>query len=205
MDPNNRHYLLTAILTVAVFLLLVVPFSVPLLLSFLASGGFFFGYGRLAKPRLRIGVIKREQIGHGEDLQALMRDAAGDMEAILAASQQIAHTELRQQIQQLHGTGVRIMGYLNSHPNKITTARKFLGYYLDTSRNVVEKYRMLEESKLETAEVQRVRESTVRTMPILNAAFERQFTKLMANDIMDIEADLKLLETSLKLDGEDLK
>lgn len=206
MDPNNRHFLITGLLTVAVFLVLAVPLSVPVWAALLAGAGTFLGYGRLARPRLRIGVIERDRLASGrsdsDELAELMKDAAGDMQAIRHAAEKIENPQLRREIQRLHGTGDRILGYLNSHPSRITAARKFLGYYLDTARNVVEKYRMFEESGLETAEVKRVHEATERALPILNTAFERQFTNLMANDIMDIEADIKLLETSLKMDGD---
>ena len=38
-------------------------------------------------------------------------------------------------------------------------------------------------------------------MPMLNQAFEKQFTRLMEGELMDVEADIALLEKTLKMEG----
>lgn len=199
-----RDKLPALILALIVFGVLAWPLDVAVWLAALAGVGSYVAVSQALKPRLRIAHIERHRLpaGNDDELKELMRDAAEDMKAIETAGKAIVHPSLKSQVEKLHGIGIRILGYLSTHPERITTARKFLGYYLDTARNIVEKYLMFEESGLETEEVKRIRASTERALPILNTAFEKQFTRLMANDLMDVEADIKLLETSLKMDGD---
>ena len=38
-------------------------------------------------------------------------------------------------------------------------------------------------------------------LPVLNRAFEKQFTHLMQGELLDVEADIELLKSTLKMEG----
>ena len=42
---------------------------------------------------------------------------------------------------------------------------------------------------------------TAQALPVLNDAFARQFTHLMEGELMDVEADLALLKSTLEMEG----
>ena len=44
-------------------------------------------------------------------------------------------------------------------------------------------------------------ETTAEALPVLNSAFEKQFTHLMQGELLDVEADIELLKSTLKMEG----
>lgn len=173
----------------------------PLWIAGILAVGTYFGVFLISKPRLKIGHIRVDSLPDGNDLKALMLDAKNDMDTIRDLTKKITHLPIRQQSEQLYQTGLNILSYLEKNPDKISLARRFFGYYLDTAVEILQKYLPFQESGLRTEDVRRVTQSTERAMPILNRAFERQFSNLMQNDMMDIEAEIKVLEMNLRSEG----
>ena len=161
----------------------------------------YFGVYLIARPKLRIGHIVIEDYQKGEELRALLDDAYEDMEVIRQASQSLNNVEIRQETERLYQMGTKILEYLTQEPQKIKLARRFFTYYLDTARGILEKYLKIQAADLRTEEVRQVARATQEAMPILNQAFEKQFANLLANDLMDIEEDIKLLKINLKMEG----
>ena len=42
---------------------------------------------------------------------------------------------------------------------------------------------------------------TAESLPVLNKALEKQFTHLMQGELLDVEADIELLKSTLKMEG----
>ena len=59
----------------------------------------------------------------------------------------------------------------------------------------------LSETGLRTGEVAEILAKTAQALPVLNDAFARQFTHLMEGELMDVEADLVLLKSTLEMEG----
>ena len=59
----------------------------------------------------------------------------------------------------------------------------------------------LQETGLRTPEVTEALRKTAGTFPVLNEVFEKQFTRLMEGELMDVEAEISLLENTLKMEG----
>ena len=54
---------------------------------------------------------------------------------------------------------------------------------------------------LHSAEVTDILQKTAEALPVLNSAFEKQFTHLMQGELLDVEADIELLKSTLKMEG----
>ena len=54
---------------------------------------------------------------------------------------------------------------------------------------------------LSSPEVLSILKKTAEALPVLNNAFEKQFTHLMEGELLDVEADLALLENMRKMEG----
>lgn len=184
-----------------VFFLLTLLLSWPWWAAGLTAAGVYAGLFLLTKPRLKIGNIRADSLPDGDELKRLMSDAEEDMAAISRAGQKIRHPRIRAESQKLYQTGVKILEYLENHPERISAARRFFTYYLDTAVEILEKYLPFQASGLQTEEVLALKASTEKAMLILNEAFEKQFTNLMRNDILDIETDIKVLEVNLRSEG----
>ncbi len=201
MRGGRRQVICGLAAALVVFFALGFGLDWPYWIAGLLAVGTYVGVFLISKPRLKIGHIRVDSLPDGDALKALMLDAKNDMDMIQATTKKITHLPIRQQSEQLYATGLNILSYLEKNPDKIPLARRFFGYYLDTAVGILQKYLPFQESGLRTEEVRRVTQSTERAMPILNRAFERQFSNLMQNDVMDIESDIKVLEMNLRSEG----
>ena len=167
------------------------------------SVGVYFGLFLLLKPSRKIGGISLEGLRDGEELQALLQGAQEDLETLERAGKEISKAPVAEQAQRLFSTAQRLMAYLKKNREKIPQARRFFLYYLDTAARLLGRYMELENLGLHTQEVLEVQRKTESVLPVLNQAFERQFTQLMAGELLDTEVDIQVLEQ--ELEGSTLK
>ena len=166
------------------------------IVSLLLSVGAYFGLFFLLKPRPKLAGISLDGVKNGEDWAALLEGAQEDLETLERAGQEIPNPSVAKKAQELSATARRLMAYLQKNREKIPQARRFFLYYLDTA----ERYRKLETTGLHTQEVLEIQQKTQEVLPALNQAFEKQFTQLMAGELLDAEVDIQVLQQIL---GED--
>ena len=161
----------------------------------------YFGLGLLLKPRKKLGGIDIEKIQGGEELQRLLDEAKKDMKQIGKAAREITNIKAREDAEALEACGKRILVYLQENPEKIAMARRFFTYYLDTAAGLLERYIQMQETGLRTPEISEAMMKTAQTLPVLNEVFDKQFTKFMEGELMDVDAEISLLENTLKMEG----
>ncbi len=155
----------------------------------------------LTMPIKRIGKTRVDSLKGGQELLQIMSEAHEDMQVIYRASQQKTDAQIALKAGKLHELGNRMLTYLGENPKKIFSARRFFNFYLDTGANILDKYLKLTASNPDSPQVQRLTPETTRALDILQDAFMTQFNKLMQNEVMDVEADIDLLEKTLHLEG----
>ena len=161
----------------------------------------YFGLGLLLKPRKKLGGIDIEKIQGGEELQRLLDEAKKDMKQIGKAAREITNIKAREDAEALEACGKRILVYLQENQEKIAMARRFFTYYLDTAAGLLERYIQMQETGLRTPEISEAMMKTAQTLPVLNEVFDKQFTKFMEGELMDVDAEISLLENTLKMEG----
>ena len=193
--------LISALISCAVFLLLFLAAGWNLAAAALLCILLYFGLVLILKPRKKIGGIDVEKIQGGEELQKLLEEARKDLKQISRAAREITNIKAKEDAEALEAGGRRILSYLEENPEKISMARRFFTYYLDTAAGLLERYTQLQETGLRTPEVTEALRKTAGTFPVLNEVFEKQFTRLMEGELMDVEAEISLLENTLKMEG----
>lgn len=144
-------------------------------------------------PTLKVGMLTDEH-----ELKEMMNDAYEDLLQIQKGYRSAKHESIRLNGEKLFHKGVAIFEHLRKNPSKIRQARRYLTYYLDTAAGIMNKYTGFVETRLDSKEIDKVYLETEKALEILNEAFNKQFVKLMQNEMMDIEADVKVLEDTLK-------
>lgn len=200
MKDVARMFVATAVAAV-VFVGLYVLLHWSLVISLLLAIGIYIGLTLFLKPSRKIAGIDVAEMPGGEALADLLDEADNDLTSIRSATKRILEPQVREQAQALYTTGTRICDYLEENPQKIRLARRFLTYYLDTTAKLLDRYVELSETGLRTGEVAEILAKTAQALPVLNDAFARQFTHLMEGELMDVEADLALLKSTLEMEG----
>ena len=162
--------------------------------------GFYQYPGSYGSTR-RIGGKDVELLQGGEEFHQLLEEAGKDLHTIKKAASAVKDPQVKQNTERLYETGNRIMSYLKQHPEKISAARRFFTYYLDTAAALADRYVQFQATGLHTEEVEEILQRTAKALPMLDRTFENQFTRLMEGELMDVEAEIALLENTLKMEG----
>lgn len=197
MKKGELKQLILGLIAGIIAFLFTLGVGMPLPLIALIPVGVYFGVYMISKPEIKIGDIKLNE-ANGEELKELMRDAYEDLEILKDGSQKIQHPEIRRLSLELYDSGVSIFKHLQSNPDKISLARRFINYYLDTAGGLTKKYKNLQNSKVRGESVIKAENQTIKGLTMLTEAFDQQYERLMQGDIMDITTEVKVLEQTYK-------
>lgn len=172
----------------------------PLLFSAVLAMAAYFGFWYLFKPVKKINGKEVSEMDGGEKSADLLAEGKKDLETVRQAEKRIQKPEVRADVHALGDTAEKILQYMEENPSRIHTGRRFLTYYLDTCGKVLMKYADLCDTGLKTEEVEETKRHAEAAVKSLREAFEKQYTALLQGDIMDMEADMDVLQSMLKKD-----
>lgn len=198
---ETTRMLCAAFLAAGVFLLLFLGLHWNLVVAILLGVGVYFGLFFALKSDRKSAAVTLESMPDGEQLQKLLDDAQADLTAIDGAVRRIRAPSVRENARGLSRTGMRILLYLRKNPEKIRLARRFFTYYLDATAKILQRYVEFQDTDLHTPQIEEILRKTADALPVLNRAFERQFTHLMQGELLDVEADIEVLTSTLKMEG----
>ncbi len=95
----------------------------------------------------------------------------------------------------------RIFDNFKKDPKDIKTARQFLSYYLDSTLKIVDKYIDLSGRGVKSADLVQSLAKVEELLDTIYHAFEKQLEILVKDDVMDLDTELKLLESTIKMEG----
>ena len=193
--------LLAGLLAGGLFIALLFMFQWNFFVDIILAIGAFFGFSMLFKPKRKIGKVSIDMLPDGETISHQLEEAQNDFRCIEQAMQQIKEPEVKRETQRLKQTAKNILAYLEKHPEKIRSARQFIDYYQETASSLLQKYIELQETELGTEDVMRLKGNTIKAIGTLNTAFEKQFQKLMYSEMLDMEAEIRLLEQTVKMEN----
>lgn len=183
--------------------------------------GVYFAFSLILKPRRRIGGVDVENIRGGEQIEAKLDNARGDLKDISRAGQMLrsyadkndtrADAFSRNVLSGIRGiadgsgklaeTGGSIIQYLEKHADQIPQAHRFLDYYLDAAVEILGKYSELLAGNMPDAELARVTGQTESAVRTLNEAFSTQYSRLLQGEVMDMEVNIDVLKNMADSDN----
>ena len=86
-------------------------------------------------------------------------------------------------------------------PKKLPQIRRFLDYYLPTTQKLLNSYAEFEEAGVSGENLNQAKAKIQSTMDSIVAGFERQLDELYRADAMDIDSDIRVMETMLRRDS----
>lgn len=153
-----------------------------------ASGSSFRGIEIKGTPELS-----------AEDVQQMLEDGEKKTAEIANAAKAIKDPEFVAGVNQIVAKSHEILSYLAKNPARVKRARKFLSYYLDTTLFIINGYLDVESSN--DSEIVASRAKMKEILGTINQAFDKQQAVLLKNDVMDIDAEIDVLKSTLKSEG----
>lgn len=129
----------------------------------------------------------------GEDATLLRR--------IREANDRIANEEMSRKIDRIEEITERILEFQKEHPDKAADLRKFLNYYLPTTLKILNTYAEMEKQGITGENINATKQRVENMMDMVVEGFERQLDKLFAGDMMDIAADITVMQQMMEGDG----
>jgi hypothetical protein len=113
----------------------------------------------------------------------------------------IPNPELSEKIYRIEELTAKIFRLLEERPEKAGELRSFMNYYLPQTLKILESYAKLEAQGVDGGNIQEAKQKIESMMDKLVDGYETQLDKLFADDVLDISADLKVMEQMLEKDG----
>jgi len=126
---------------------------------------------------------------------------SGMLRKIRRANDRIADETLSRQIDRLEEIAGRIFRLIEEAPEKKAKASTFLNYYLPTTQKLLDSYAEFEEAGVSGGNLSQAKRKIEQTMDNIVSGFERQLDELYRTDAMDIDSDIRVMETMLRRDG----
>lgn len=90
---------------------------------------------------------------------------------------------------------------IEERPERADDARRYMNYYLPTTLRLLESYRLMEKQSYQGENIQSARRQIEAVLEKLVHAAEQQQDKLFRSEALDVDAEIRVLETMMAADG----
>ena len=125
---------------------------------------------------------------------------SGILRDIRRANDRIADPILSAKIDRLEDIVGRILRAMEEDPEKAKRMDTFLTYYLPTTQKLLDSYAKFEAAGVEGDNLRESKQRISDTMDMILKGFSHQLDELYKADTMDIDSDIRVMETMLKRD-----
>jgi len=125
---------------------------------------------------------------------------SGILRDIRRANDRIADPVLSEKIDRLEEITARIFKAVEEDPKKRGRIDTFLNYYLPTTQKLLDSYAEFESTGIEGENLRQAKERIRATMDSIIAGFAHQLDELYQTDAMDVDSDIRVMETMLGRD-----
>lgn len=136
--------------------------------------------------------------------QTTPKAAESEYEVILKnirrANDDIADPVLSAKIDRLEDITAKIFRAVEEDPNKRSRIDTFLNYYLPTTQKLLNSYAQFESAGVEGENLRQAKSRIESTMDAIVRGFEHQLDELYKADAMDVDSDIRVMETMLNRD-----
>ena len=112
----------------------------------------------------------------------------------------IADEAISAKLDRVEQVSGRIFKLIEEDEAKRDAAGTFLNYYLPTTLKLLENYASFEEAGVSGENLSQAKAKIEKTMDSIVAGFEHQLDELYRTDAMDIDSDIRVMETMLRRD-----
>ncbi len=194
----KKGYIVSAILGGSFFAVPYLALNVPIWGAGLMAGA-AFGAGMLIFGKDKSTKLDlSHNTGNTYEILKQAKDNVGKLKDL---SRQLEKPELIKNIRDICDTSDKILDTLSKKPEKMKQANNFLNYYLPATLSIIQRYDEIENQGLTTKESMKFMNSIEEKMDTTKIAFEKLLSALYQSDMVDTDAEIKVFEQMLKIDG----
>ena len=167
----------------------------------IVTGGLAIGLDRMKKKkpaRLNLDNIEAER---AELFQEKYNKAVTDFNFIEKRAKLSSDKELAERLRALQRIGKSILRQMEKQPDRISLAYKFVDYYQDRAVRMIQKFDELNETQLTTDRVRELKGKIKETLRGLEAAYEEQLERIVNDQMLSTEAEIRVMEEHFRSEG----
>ncbi len=169
-------------------------FSIGLgLAGFIASIFLFQGKSKKEIEFSSFGITKSQY-------EEILKEGESNLNILYSYQKNIKNKIIAGKIQEIIDVIEKIFDDLRKDPKDIKAAKQFLNYYLITTINIIKKYIDLSSHNVKSNKVDNTLKRVETLLDTIKTAFEKQLEKLLSDDILDLDSEIKVLEQTIKLE-----
>ena len=186
----------SAVVGSAFFAIPYLALSLPLLPSALIGTGAFIA------GELLLSSDEKNQIPT-ESVKKILDSAKDESKDIYNMRNKIKDEDLKKYIINISTSANKIISTIEKEPKKIRKIANFFDYYLPVTLSIIKRYDEIENQNLSSKEMKEFISSTKLMLKSADEAFNKILERLYQNDMINIDADMKVFNSMLKADGYD--
>ena len=153
-------------------------------------------------PRIEYIDAPEQPFATGEAaLDEVLSKAQHDLTVLAALNERIPDQQLSAQIDRMEKAGEAILQQIRLHPEQARSIRRFATYYLPTSVRILTSYAELCASGARGENAKNLMSDVEKNAATIAQAFEVQLDALFAGTVLDVSAEIDVLDSMLSGDG----
>lgn len=186
----------SAVVGSAFFAVPYLALSLPLLPSALIGTGAF-----IAGELLLSSDEEKQMLT--ESVKKTLDKAKNESKDIYNMRNKIEDNDLKKYLISISNSANKIISTIEKEPKKIRKIANFFDYYLPVTLSIIKRYDEIENQNLSSKEMKEFISSTKLMLKSADEAFNKILERLYQNDMINIDADMKVFNSMLKADGYD--
>mgnify|MGYP002516616489 FL=1 len=186
----------SAVVGSAFFAIPYLALSLPLLPSALIGTGAFIA------GELLLSSDEEKQLPT-ESVKKTLDKAKNESKDIYNIRNKIEDEDLKKYLISISTSANKIISTIEKEPKKIRKIANFFDYYLPVTLSIIKRYDEIENQNLSSKEMKEFISSTKLMLKSADEAFNKILERLYQNDMINIDADMKVFNSMLKADGYD--
>ena len=135
------------------------------------------------------------------ELQSVIYQGKRAIADIRRLNDEIPDERISAQIDLIERLTAQIFDCVRKNPKKLCQIRQFLNYYLPTTIKLMEQYVTLQNQSLKTENITEGMQKIEDLLDKVIIAFQRQLDALFEADVVDITADIRVMEQMMASEG----
>ncbi len=132
---------------------------------------------------------------------AIVREGQEYLQRIQRMNAELPGMVITSKLQTLEQVISRMLDGVKKQPDSALELRKMMNYYLPTVWSLLETYKQIDDEPVKTEEMRSTQAQIEETVDNINNAFVKLLDRSFKTKVMDVNADISVLNTMLKQDG----
>ena len=167
----------------------------------LAASAVVYGIARLFCKDIVEEVPEEPKTTGNPELDQMVSEGQGALEEMRRLNDSIQDAAISAQIERLSQVSDKIFQQVQKDPSQLPQIRKFMSYYLPTTLKLLQSYRTMKTRGVSYSEMNTTRENLIHALDMILQAAQKQLDAMHKDDMLDMSADMDVLEQMLKRDG----